>query len=830
VTETPKVSVFVLTHDHVDWIGAALDSAIEQEPPFPFEILVADDFSTDGTRETVREYADRHPGLIRTFLPERNLGVAGIWLPAARQCRGEYIAILEGDDYWTSSEKLGLQAALLDSHPEWASCFHRATLFDQDGAFPPRQATPDFDRDVFGLDDLIRACLVPFLTVMFRRDLLAEIPEWVFSYAWFDWLFHIYCARRGDIGFHDADLAAYRVHSGGNWSSRDRDFQLEQDLEVYERLLRELPERGALIERCVEHRQCQLAVEDAAVPVRRPVVLVDPVGDMPAYFNGRWSVSYVPSAVAGGGAKSAAETLRDAWNEGGEQALERLHYSSRKPPRELGGEAACAVVVPASADAAVAADPELSALLAGAGEPLGRGSWGRLHAVTLDSAVIASPGYGGEAGIMGALVEIVDVSVSQPAELHGAFVDEPKPGAVLDAHGVDLLGWVLGEHTRVTAVEFLMDGKVFWRAAVRAERPDLAEAYADYPDAGGAGFRTTLNLIGTPQDFEIELTAVLKGQRRVPFGILRGRHRWRHDSSPEFAELVSVVIPCFGQAHFLTEAVESVLAQTYPHLEILVIDDASPDNASQIAARYPGVRSVRGENAGMAGARNLGIRNTSGDIIVFLDADDRLLPQAIETGIEMLEKHPESAAAIGTYQRISQDGRPIVTHEQPIVRREHYARLLTENWAGFPARAVYRRAVFEHVKGFDPELDAAADFGLNLEVVRQFPVWSHGALVAEHRKHGDNSSGDAARMLSQTLAAVRRQRPHTKRDPDLRRAYKAARRHWKAYYGELLVSQIGESVRERRLAKALRQTGTLIRHYPRGVLRLPGARRRPLPA
>jgi glycosyltransferase involved in cell wall biosynthesis len=826
VTAAPKVSVFVLTHDHVAWIGPALDSALEQEAPFPFEILVADDFSTDGTRSVVREYAQRHPQLIRTFLPDRNLGVAEIWLQAARRCRGEYIALLDGDDYWTSPEKLSRQAGLLDSHPEWTSCFHRATLFDDRGAFPPRQVTPDFDRDVFGLDDVLRACFIPYLTVMFRRRALGRIPAWGFSYLWYDWLFHIACARQGEIGFLNADLAAYRVHSGGNWSSRDRSFQLEEDLEVYKRLERELPARRSLISRCVEHRHCQLAVEAAGVPVGRPVVLVDPDGDMSAYFNGRQARLYGPGADEG----EAAEVLARAWRAAEQEPADQLHYPPRLPPRDADGEDACAVVVPASAEAAVAADPGLRSLLATAAASRWQDSWCRLYEVAVDSAVFASPSEGDAAGIMGALVEIVDVSVSRPGELHGAFVDEPKPGAVLDAHGVDLLGWALGEGSRVTAIEFLMDGKVFWRAAVRAERPDLARAYSDYPDAGGAGFRTTLNLIGTPQDFEIELNAVLKGQRRVSFGVIRGRHSWRRDGSPEFAELVSVVIPCFGQAHFLPEAIESVLAQTYPHLEILVIDDASPDNASPIASRYPGVRCLRGENAGMAGARNLGIRSTSGDFIVFLDSDDRLLPNAIENGIGMLEKHPESAAAIGTYQRIAQDGKPITTHEQPIVRRGHYARLLTENWAGFPARALYRRAVFEHVKGFDSELDAAADFGLNLEVVRQFPVWSHGALVAEHRKHGDNSSGDAARMLSQTLAAVRRQRPHTKQDPELRQAYKAARRHWKAYYGELLVGQIGESLRERRLGKALGEIGILTRHYPRGLLRVPGSRRRPLPS
>ncbi|MGN6258042.1 MAG: glycosyltransferase [Solirubrobacterales bacterium] len=431
---------------------------------------------------------------------------------------------------------------------------------------------------------------------------------------------------------------------------------------------------------------------------------------------------------------------------------------------------------------------------------------------------------------MGALIEILDVSVSRPPELHGAFIDEPKPGSVLDANAVDMLGWALGEETRVVAVEFLMDGKAFWRAAVRAERADLAEAFPDYPDAARAGFRTTLNLVGTPQEFEVELSAVLKGQRRVPFGMVSGRHAWRRDPAEEFAELVSVVIPCFGQSHFLSEAIESVLAQTYPHLEVLVVDDSSPDNASEVAARYPGVRCLRCDNRGMAGARNLGIRSTSGDLLVFLDSDDRLLPTAIETGVNLLREHPEAAAASGRFRRIAQDGTPIETFEQPIVRRGHYPRQLTENWAGFPPRTIYRRAVFEHVKCFDPELEETADFGLNLEIIRQFPVWSHGELVAEHRTHGGNSSGDAARMLAQSLAALRRQRRYTRETPELRAAYKKARRFWKDYYGELLVAQIGQSLRDGKRGRALHETAILARYNPRRLTRVPGARRRPLPS
>src|ERR687890_1245755 len=103
------------------------------------------------------------------------------------------------------------------------------------------------------------------------------------------------------------------------------------------------------------------------------------------------------------------------------------------------------------------------------------------------------------------------------------------------------------------------------------------------------------------------------------------------------AGLVSVVIPCYNQAHFLGEAIESVLAQSYKDFEIIVVDDGSPDNTSEVAARYPGVRCVRQENQGLAGARNTGIRESKGEYLVFLDADDRLLAEALEVGVKNLE-------------------------------------------------------------------------------------------------------------------------------------------------------------------------------------------------
>jgi glycosyltransferase involved in cell wall biosynthesis len=819
-SRVPKVSVFVLTCNHSAWITEALDSALAQQAPFAFELLVADDCSSDGTREVVREYAERHPDRLRTFLPEQNLGVEGIWLQAARQCRGEYIAILEGDDYWTSPHKLARQAALLDSRPGWSSSFHRATLFFDDDSRPSRPATPAFDRDVFELDDLIRACFIPFLTVMFRRDVLASVPEWAFSYRWFDWLFHLFCARRGPIGFLDEDMAAYRVHDRGNWSARDREAQLEEDLRVYDRLAGELPERRELIDRCVENRRCQLAVEECGLPADVPVALVETTGDMPIYFNGRSAVSLVPGAE--GGAGPVRELVEAA--AGGDEA--ELHYPSRHEKLEAPA-GNCACVVPRSAIAALDRDPFLSRLLAESGEMSWSDDWCRIWDLDIDSAGSAGETEREAAAQMGALVEIAEVSMEEPlaAELRGGFLDEPRAGTVVDAKAVDVLGWAIGADRRAVAAEFAIGERVFWRAPIRAERPDLAEAFPDRPEARMAGFKASLNLLGTPPEFELGVSIVLKDQRRVRLATIRGHHRWRRDSSPAFAELVSVVIPCYGQAHFLGEAIESVLGQTYPHLEIVIVDDESMDNASQIASRYPGVRCVRERNSGMAGARNVGIRSTNGDFLIFLDADDRLLPEAVETGLRELERHPECACAVGAYRRTSHDGKPLATHDQPAVEQDQYAQLMRSNWAGFPARAIYRRSLFEHVRGFDLDLDAAADFGFNLAVSREFPICSHAALVAEHREHGRNISANAATMLTQTLGAMRQQRPYVKGDPELKRAYREGVRYWRVYWGELLLVQARQSLRDRRFRDALREVALLARHRPTALFRLLGPNR-----
>src|SRR5215208_5330141 len=283
------------------------------------------------------------------------------------------------------------------------------------------------------------------------------------------------------------------------------------------------------------------------------------------------------------------------------------------------------------------------------------------------------------------------------------------------------------------------------------------------------------------------------------------------------AGLVSVVIPCYNQAHFLGEAIESVLAQSYPHFEIVVIDDGSTDTTSEVAGRYPGVRCIRQDNQGLSAARNTGLRRSEGEYVVFLDADDRLLPEALEAGIECLKAHPECALTFGQYRLVASDGSFLKQRRQPVVDKDSYAALLRSNHIGVPAVVMYRRAVFASVGGFDSSVDASADADMYLRIARRFAVCGHEKVVADYRQHGVNMSGNPARMLRASLTVLRKQRRHVKGNKKYEEAYKAGTRNRRWRYGDRLVEEVRAHAGERECKRTLAGILVLVRYYPQGI-------------
>jgi glycosyltransferase involved in cell wall biosynthesis len=287
----------------------------------------------------------------------------------------------------------------------------------------------------------------------------------------------------------------------------------------------------------------------------------------------------------------------------------------------------------------------------------------------------------------------------------------------------------------------------------------------------------------------------------------------------EAAPAVSVIIPCYNQAIFLGEAIESVLGQTCRSFEVIVIDDGSPDDTQAVAARYPEVRYLRQPNRGMCPARHLGVDHSSAPNLVFLDADDRLMPDALETGLAALAEHPECAFVYGSFHRISSKGARTKTANPPRKLTGHYQHFLRRNFVS-PASIMFRRAVFEEVGRFDSSVDVCADYDIYLRIARSYPVASHRHVVSERRIHDQQATMNFANMLRTVLKVHDRQRRFADLDPELSNAYAEGRLHYKEWYGEQLLTQTHLLLAGGQWGKALPNLATLARHYRDGFSRL----------
>jgi len=288
---------------------------------------------------------------------------------------------------------------------------------------------------------------------------------------------------------------------------------------------------------------------------------------------------------------------------------------------------------------------------------------------------------------------------------------------------------------------------------------------------------------------------------------------------PTPGELVSIVIPCYNQAHFLAQSIESGLAQTHRWIDIVVVNDGSTDDTEAIVRRYGSVKYVEQPNRGLAAARNAGLAATTGRFVIFLDADDRLLPDAAEVGLRMFARHPECGFVAGRSRFVSGKGRRLPTRQPPRTSGDPYAALLRRNFIRNPAMVMFRRSALEAVGGFRSGVDACADYDAYLRLARQYPVHFHDHVVAEYRKHGDNMSLDPGMMLAQVLRVMRSERPFVDLDTRYHAAYELGLESKRAYYGDQIVTRMRAELRkERRWSRLVRDAALLLRHHPRGAI------------
>jgi glycosyltransferase involved in cell wall biosynthesis len=231
------VSVLVVTYNHARFVQQALDGALAQRLSQPFEIIVSEDCSTDGTREIVQEYAQRHPNLVRLLLSEKNLHSNEVVARGLRAARGRYVALLDGDDYWTSGDKLRTQIALLDARPDLTICFHNVEVVDERSQSTGSLWNASGQPEVSSLHDVLRGNFIATSSVVYRRAAVDEVPSWYDGFfPVTDWPLHVLYARAGRIGYVDRTLGAYRLHDGGLFSTLGEHEKLEANAHFYRRL------------------------------------------------------------------------------------------------------------------------------------------------------------------------------------------------------------------------------------------------------------------------------------------------------------------------------------------------------------------------------------------------------------------------------------------------------------------------------------------------------------------------------------------------------------------------------------------------------------------
>jgi glycosyltransferase involved in cell wall biosynthesis len=240
--EQPVVSVCMITFNHEAYVVQAIEGVLIQKTSFPIELVIGEDCSNDRTREICIEYARKYPEIIRLLLNDRNIGIAPNFIQSFQACRGKYIALCEGDDYWVDPLKLQKQVDALEQNPIYSMTASNSFILHQDSQIISQA---DIDISEFTIQDLLKSNILGSATcsIMFRRDCISRFEIKALQEAPFgDWTLSLFCLKNSKGVYIKEPLCCYRVHKNGVWSGMSSADRVKNNLKMYDFIMRHFPE------------------------------------------------------------------------------------------------------------------------------------------------------------------------------------------------------------------------------------------------------------------------------------------------------------------------------------------------------------------------------------------------------------------------------------------------------------------------------------------------------------------------------------------------------------------------------------------------------------
>lgn len=226
-----KVSVWMSAYNHGKFISRCLDSVLMQKTNFEFEVVIGEDCSQDSTRDIIVDYSTKYPDIIKPFFPEKNIGMMKMDVATFPLCKGDYLALLNGDDEWTDENKLQIQADLLDSDKGISMCYHQSKVIDE---ISGQEWDTEFtgEGDELPVEKLFHG-FNPIMTASVMCRNIGKLPDYYEELPYGDMPLYLMLSEMGKIKYIDKVMCLYRIHASGNWQGDNLKNNLIKDLSYY---------------------------------------------------------------------------------------------------------------------------------------------------------------------------------------------------------------------------------------------------------------------------------------------------------------------------------------------------------------------------------------------------------------------------------------------------------------------------------------------------------------------------------------------------------------------------------------------------------------------